>query len=115
RDVPYCPTLTRDLSTFVYESTPAFLTDPFFTREADRGVVAQLQEPARQMAMRASRTAQGYKAALVVAKRNLKKAADAGLLVVMGTDSGASPERFQGYFEHLELAMMADAGLTPSQ
>ena len=65
--------------------------------------------------MQASRTAQGYKAALVVAKRNLKKAADAGLLVVMGTDSGASPERFQGYFEHLELAMMADAGLTPSQ
>jgi imidazolonepropionase-like amidohydrolase len=115
RDVPYCPTLTRELSTFVYESTPAFFADPFFAREADRGIVAQLQEPARQTAMHASRTAQGYKAALVVAKRNLKKAADAGLLVVMGTDSGASPERFQGYFEHLELEMMADAGLTPSQ
>ena len=31
RDVPYCPTLTRELSTFVYESTPAFFADPFFT------------------------------------------------------------------------------------
>lgn len=115
RDVPYCPTLTRELSTFVYESTPAFFSDPFFVREADRGIVAQLQEPPRQAAMRASRTAQGYKAALVVAKRNLKKAVDAGLLVAMGTDSGAFPERFQGYFEHLELEMMADAGLTPAQ
>jgi imidazolonepropionase-like amidohydrolase len=115
RNVPYCPTLTRELSTFVYESTPAFFSDPFFTREADRAVVAQLQEPARQEAMRQSKSAQGYKAAVVVAKRNVKKAADAGLLVVMGTDAGPFPERFQGYFEHVEMEMMADAGLTPAQ
>jgi imidazolonepropionase-like amidohydrolase len=115
RRVPYCPTLTRELSTFVYESTPAFFSDPFFLREADRAVIAQLQEPARQQAMRASTSAQAYKAALGVAQRNLKRAADAGLLIVMGTDSGPSPERFQGYFEHVELAMMAEAGLTPAQ
>src|SRR5262249_29684178 len=29
RDIPYCPTLTRELSTFVYESTPSFFSDPF--------------------------------------------------------------------------------------
>jgi len=45
----------------------------------------------------------------------VKKAADAGLLIVMGTDSGAAAERFEGYFEHLEMQMMADAGLTPAQ
>ena len=33
----------------------------------------------------------------------------------MGTDSGASAERFQGYFEHLEMSMMEAAGLTPAQ
>jgi imidazolonepropionase-like amidohydrolase len=33
----------------------------------------------------------------------------------MGTDSGAFPERFEGYFEHLEMEMMAEAGLTPAQ
>ena len=59
RNVPYCPTLTRELSTFVYESAPAFFTDPFFLREADRGVVEQLKEPKRQQAMAASRSAQG--------------------------------------------------------
>jgi imidazolonepropionase-like amidohydrolase len=111
RNVPYCPTLTRELSTFVYESTPAFFADPFFLREADSAVVARLQTPARQEAARGSRAAQSYKASLPVARRNLAKAADAGVLIAMGTDSGASAERFQGYFEHLELEMMVESGL----
>jgi imidazolonepropionase-like amidohydrolase len=33
----------------------------------------------------------------------------------MGTDTGAAPGRFQGYFEHLELEMMSESGLTPQQ
>ncbi len=115
RAVPYCPTLTRELATFVYESTPAFFADPLFLREADPALVAQLQEPARQGAMGRSKSAQAYKAALVVATRNVKRAADAGVLIAMGTDSGAFPERFEGYFEHLEMEMMAEAGLTPAQ
>jgi imidazolonepropionase-like amidohydrolase len=32
----------------------------------------------------------------------------------MGTDTGP-PQRFQGYFEHLELEYMTKAGLTPMQ
>src|SRR6185503_16716874 len=115
RNIGYCPTFTREISTFVYESTPAFFSDPFFLGEADRDVVAQLQEPQRQEAMRKSQSAQRYKAALVMAKRNLKKASDAGLLVAVGTDSGPFANRFQGYFEHLEMEMMAEAGLTPAQ
>jgi len=115
RDIPYCPTLTRELSAFAYESTPPFFSDQFFLREADREVVAQLQEPQRQEAMRKSVTAQRYKAALTVALRNLKRAVDAGILVAMGTDAGAFANRFQGYFEHVEMEMMAEAGLTPAQ
>lgn len=114
-NVPYCPTLTRELSTFVYESTPAFFDEPFFLTEADAAVVARLKEPARQRVMEQSKSAQAYKAALIVAERNLKAAADAGLLVAMGTDSGPFPERFQGYFEHVEMTMMVAAGLTPAQ
>jgi len=115
RNVPYCPTLTRELATFVYESTPDFFADPVFLRDADPDMVALLQQPARQAAMRASKTAQAYKAALPLAQRNLAKAAAAGVLIAMGTDSGAFPERFQGYFEHLEMAMMVESGLTPAQ
>src|SRR5437660_242418 len=32
-NVPYCATLTREVSTFIYESTPRFFSDPFFLRE----------------------------------------------------------------------------------
>ena len=115
RQVAYVPTLTREISTFVYESTPAFFDDPFFLKEADAAVIAQLREPARQAAMRASASAQRYKAALEVAKRNLKRISDAGIVVAMGTDAGPFPERFQGYFEHVEMAMMVESGMTPAQ
>ena len=33
----------------------------------------------------------------------------------MGTDSGSTASRFEGYFEHLEMKMMADAGMSPKQ
>jgi imidazolonepropionase-like amidohydrolase len=115
RGVAYCPTLTREVSAFVYESTPAFFADPFFLREADRDVMAQFSQPDRQKAMASSATAQRYKAGLEIAKRNLKRAADAGVTIAMGTDSGAFPERFQGYFEHLEMEMMVASGMTPAQ
>lgn len=113
RNVCYSPTLVREVSTFVYEERPAFFDDPLFTAEADPAVVAALEDPARQARYRgAGPTA--YKQALQVAQRNLKAVSDGGVTVAMGTDSGP-PARFQGYFEHLELALMAEAGLTPMQ
>ncbi|HEX6053169.1 MAG TPA: amidohydrolase family protein [Gemmatimonadaceae bacterium] len=114
RGVCVSPTLMREVSTFVYESTPAFFSDPFFLKHANAEWVRTLQEPARQQAMRNSRSAQRYKAALDVAKRNVKRLADAGVPIAMGTDTGPTG-RFQGYFELMELELMADAGLTPRQ
>jgi imidazolonepropionase-like amidohydrolase len=104
----------REVSTFVYESEPDFFSDPFFLREADPAVLAQLRDRKRQEAMRTSRSAQTYKKALEIASRNLKKLSDAGVRIAMGTDTGP-PARFQGYFEHMELELMAKAGLTPAQ
>ncbi len=95
RNVPYCPTLTREVSTFIYEDTPGFFADPFFTREASPQVVALLKDPKRQEAMRQSKSAQAYKAALPTAEKNLKAISDAGIPVIMGTDSGATAARFE--------------------
>jgi len=115
RDVPLCPTLTREVSAFAYGSTPEFFADPFFLREADnREVSEQLKDPQREQAMRESAAARQYRDALEVAKRNLKKLSDLGVRIVMGTDTGP-PARFQGYFEHMELELMVQAGLTPMQ
>jgi imidazolonepropionase-like amidohydrolase len=114
RDVCVCPTLTREVSTFVYESTPAWFSDPLFLKHADPATVEQLKEPARQAQLKSSRAAQQYKIALEQASRNLKKLSDAGVRIAMGTDTGP-PARFQGYFELMELDLMAKAGLTPRQ
>ncbi len=113
-DVCLCLTLTRELSTFVYEKVPEFFEDPFFLKEAAAEVLAKLKEPERQQQIRERRSAQLYKAALEVASRNVKKLVDGGATVAMGTDSGP-PARFQGYFEHMELWLMVEAGLTPMQ
>jgi imidazolonepropionase-like amidohydrolase len=114
KDVCYCPTLMREVSTYVYESSAPFFDDPFFLKHADRRAVEMLKEPARQEAMHRSVAAQRYKEGLGVANRNLKKLSDAGVAIAMGTDTGP-PARFQGYFEQLELEMMTKAGLTPRQ
>ena len=114
RDVCLCPTLMREVSTFVYESRPAFFDDPFFRREADPKTVAALEDPARQATVAKSASAQQYKKALEVARRNTRALHAAGVGIAAGTDTGP-PARFQGYFEHLELEEMVKSGLTPAQ
>jgi imidazolonepropionase-like amidohydrolase len=114
KEVCLCPTLTREVSTFVYESEPDFFADPFFQKETDPDVIEQLKDPERQKKIQQSKSAQQYKKALQVASANLKKLADAGVTIAFGTDTGP-PARFQGYFEHMELDLMVKAGLTPMQ
>jgi imidazolonepropionase-like amidohydrolase len=114
RDVCYCPTLMREVSTFVYESQPDWFDDPFFLREADPAVINELSSPAYQERIQNSRTAPIYKEALQQAKTNLKSLSDAGVGIAMGTDTGPAG-RFQGFFEHKELELMVEAGLTPLQ
>ena len=112
--VCYCPTLMREVSTYVYEERPDWFDDPFFLRDVDPAVVAALEDPERQEGLRNSSSAQTYKAQLPVAMSNLKALSDAGVRIAMGTDTGPAA-RFQGYFEHGELALMVDSGLTPMQ
>jgi imidazolonepropionase-like amidohydrolase len=115
RDVCYCPTLMREVSTFVYDRRAGVVLGsavPEACRQPRRSEA--LKQPARQEQMHNSKSAQRYKAGLEVANRNLKKLSDAGVPIAMGTDTGP-PARFQGYFELMELEMMAKAGLTPRQ
>ena len=109
RTLCLCPTLTREVSAFVYDSTPEFFSDPYLRNEADPAVLAALSSPERQKAVK---NAAAYRRALEVASANLKKLSDVGLPIAFGTDSGPAG-RFQGYFEHLELELMAKAGLAP--
>jgi imidazolonepropionase-like amidohydrolase len=46
------------------------------------------------------------------AKKNLKKLADSGVTIAFASGSGL-PYTFPGYFEHRELELMVDAGMSP--
>ena len=117
RNVGYIPTLTRDLAQFVYETTPAFFTDPFFLRRGDfyKAQMDLLKTPALQEKTRLDKERQSIKQALEQGNRNLKTLVDAGVLVAMGTDTGTNEGQWQGYFEQVELEMMVKAGMTPMQ
>lgn len=112
--VCYSPTLMREVSTYVYETTPPFFSDSLFLAHANREWMATVQQPARQEATRTSVSAQRYKAQLPVATRNMLVLHKAGVPIAMGTDTGPMG-RFQGYFELMELEMMVNAGFTPAE
>jgi imidazolonepropionase-like amidohydrolase len=117
RNVAYIPTLTRDIAQFVYETTPPFFSDPFFTRHADayRREMTKLSDPANQEKMRKDPVAQMTKTALAQGRKNLKTLSDAGVIIALGTDTGTNEGQWQGYFEHVELEEMVKSGLTPMQ
>jgi imidazolonepropionase-like amidohydrolase len=111
--VCYVPTLVRDVSTFVYADRPEWFDDPFFREYAHLGQMQGTTAPGF-VANQRSTSANAYRTALGQAQRNLKALSDAGLPVAFGTDAGPAA-RFPGYFQHMELQLMVDAGLTPEQ
>lgn len=110
----YVPTLTREVSTFVYSTRPSFLDEPFFKEHAHAGQVEQVSDEEFMDTMLRSPAAAGYRVALVQALSNLKTLIDEGIPVAFGTDAGPAG-RFPGFFEHLELSLMVGGGLTPVQ
>jgi imidazolonepropionase-like amidohydrolase len=119
KNVAYIPTLTRDLSVFVYETTPDFFKDPFFLRGRAlyNEQVPMLSTDEWHAKVAKDPTTEMIRGALVQANKNLKTLSDSGITIGMGTDSGVAnnPGRWQGYFEQVEMEMMNKAGMTPMQ
>jgi imidazolonepropionase-like amidohydrolase len=107
-------TLSREASMFIYASNPAFLGDPFFNRAVPPAVIETLRSPAYRETISSGPHFKEYPAFLEIARRNIKALADAGVKYGFGTDTGP-PGRFPGYFEHWEMELMVEAGLTPMQ
>jgi imidazolonepropionase-like amidohydrolase len=114
RGVLYIPTLVRDESTFAYAEGPEWLRDPFFQAGLAPTVLATLESPQFKERFSANPDLARYRAAFEMGKRNLKTLMDAGVRIGFGTDAGP-PLRFQGYFEHRELQLMVESGLSPLQ
>ncbi|MGH7798344.1 MAG: amidohydrolase family protein [Candidatus Binatia bacterium] len=116
RNVSVIPTLIRDEFSFVYGDSPAWIDDPFFRRFVPPERLAVLKTKIRDR--QAKNPQRGLiKAGFEMNKINLKKLADAGVRIALGTDSGGAADRFfvQGYSEHREMELMVQSGMTPMQ
>ena len=112
-DVCVVPTLTREVSTFIYAERPDFFDDPFFLERAAPADLETFITPELQ-AQSTSSAAQFFENALPLAQENMRRLHEAGIGIAMGTDTGPLG-RFQGYFEHLEMELMAEGGLTHAE
>ncbi|MEO8584481.1 MAG: amidohydrolase family protein [Flavitalea sp.] len=115
RNVMYIPTLSLDEFSYIYARKPEWINDEFFKRSLEPGVYEMITSEKYQNDLKNSpqyaRNVKSFETAL----KNLQKIYAAGILVALGTDSGATPIRTQGFSEHLELELMVQAGLTPLQ
>jgi imidazolonepropionase-like amidohydrolase len=113
RNVSVISTLAREEGMF--RAGGGATDNPFFTKGLTPEQIAELNkkletlanDPARARLMRAFEQD----------KVNVKKLSDAGVRLGFGTDSGGASERFfvQGFFEHRQMELMREAGLTPMQ
>lgn len=113
KGVAYIPTLSLDEFAYVYAHKPEWIDDAFFKASLEPGAYELITSEKYQNDIKNSPQYAKLGLALQNALRNLKKLQAAGILVALGTDSGASPVRTQGFSEHLELQLMVEAGLTP--
>ncbi len=108
-------TLSLDEFATAYADDPAWLSDPYFRASLEPGVYEMITNPKYKQSIAADRKTADETAALPIALKNFKKLYDAGILVALGTDSGATPIRPFGFSEHMELRLLVRAGLTPLQ
>jgi imidazolonepropionase-like amidohydrolase len=114
RSVWYVATIVLDYTNFVFAEQPAWMREPFFQRALHPAVRARLDDPTyRERTLGLPATAKN-RAAVATNKQNLKALHDAGVQIALGSDSGVGL-RIPGVAEHLELALMVEAGLTPMQ
>lgn len=115
KKVAYIPTLTLDEFAFAYANRPEWLDDDFFKQALEPGVYEMLSAADYQRSQQKDPQYERKVNALKNALENVKRIYQAGILVALGTDSGASPQRVQGFSEHRELELLVRAGLSPLQ
>jgi imidazolonepropionase-like amidohydrolase len=113
KEVTYVPTLSLDEYQFIYTQNPNWLNDPFFKASLEPGVYEMITSKDYLDKLKSNPSFSKMNGYFQMALHNLFRIYKRGIKVAMGTDSGATPVRAQGFSEHLELELMNQAGLTP--
>ena len=111
RDAWYIPTVNINEAEYIYAENPQWLNDPFFRRALNPALEARLRD--REWRAQALSNADAPKRAVAMNIANLRVLHQAGIKIGFGTDAGATPLRIPGFAEHLELAHLVEAGMTP--
>ncbi|MEM9838902.1 MAG: amidohydrolase family protein [Pseudomonadota bacterium] len=108
-DVTYVTTLA------VFDNIPNVVSGkPEFNIEERRLADPMILNSLSEMPEASRRPAPEPNRAVQVAQKNTKILADAGVRVALGTDAG-NPGTLHGGSVHREIALLAEAGLTPAQ
>jgi imidazolonepropionase-like amidohydrolase len=115
-NVSLIPTLARDEGLTAYAFSPPWIEEGFFRKSVPDERMQVLRNKVKEAQIKDPQ-APLIKAGFEMNRHNLKKLSDAGARIAFGTDSGGAPDRFfvQGYFEHREMLLMVESGLTPMQ
>lgn len=117
RNITVISTLAREEGMFAYGNDgPGFTDNPFFTKAVPPERLDVLKGKIHEQQAKMKGRDHAIRA-LEIDKKNLKKMVDAGIRFGFGTDSGGDPNRFfiQGFFEHRQMELMIQAGLSPMQ
>jgi len=116
RNVSVISTLAREEAMFVFGESPGFTDNPFFQKGLTPERLGLLKTKKRDEQAN-DPAGPKLKNAFEIDKINVKRLSDAGVRLGFGTDSGGEPNRFfiQGFFEHRQMELLRDAGLTPMQ
>jgi imidazolonepropionase-like amidohydrolase len=115
-NVSVISTLAREEALFVYGGPDAPTDNPFFQKGLNSERLALLRTKMRDEQANDANKPRWVRM-FETDKKNLKKLADNGIRFGFGTDSGGALDRYfiQGWFEHRQMELMRDAGLTPMQ
>lgn len=113
KGIVYIPTLALDKFAYAYGDTPPWLDNAYFRKSLEPGAFALITSSSYKDNIRNNTNYPDKVRAFETALKNVIRLHKAGVLVALGTDSGASPARTQGFSEHLELQLLVEAGFTP--
>jgi imidazolonepropionase-like amidohydrolase len=112
KKIPLAPALTALESRFVYAEKTSWLGEQAMREVYPASVSAYLSNPVVMAKAGRNPKIGAYRQEFATAQKNLKKLADAGVPITLGSGSGLA-DTFPGYFEHRELELMANAGMAP--
>ena len=112
KKIPLSPALTALEARFVYADSPSWLGEQVMREVYPSTLSAYLKDPVIVAKFKRNPQIGAFRQELATASKNLKKLADAGVPIALGSGSGLA-DTFPGYFEHREMELMVNAGLAP--